>query len=574
MKNQRKNNLRFLLIILSLIFLFIYSCANQVPPTGGPDDKIPPKIIYNYPENQTLNFSDNKIIIEFDEYVDKKSVTDAFFISPFIKDELEFIWSKRELIIKLPDSLKKDQTFVVSLGTGIRDVRNNQMEKPFNFTFSTGNKIDSCEISGTVFTNRFDNVQVQLFNIEKNEEIDFSNRKADYLGFVDNEGNFTLTGLKEGKYKIIAIKDAYKDFKYNMEQDLIGFYYKDFDLNDSNRVIRDVFIQLTKADTIAPIINSIKVVNSNNIQINFNEALDSSKINLNNFKIEDSLKNEEIKITGFSLGGMLSNVINISMPNTENEKRYRIIINNIFDKSGNNTLIDTLYFSGISDNDTSSPKLLSRMFGNKNEGVDILAPFIYFKFDKNLSENFKLKSAIFLSDSAKNNYEFELAFIDSSSFLIKPTQKLKSHTKYFLDIDFIYIKNTNGFKTDSIYRFEFWTLDERLFGELSGIIKNNNIKVKDSPLILELIPISDFDISLNKIIVKDENVSNFKFNRVREGKYFIRAFIDKNKDSLYTNGNFKKNLFSEPFFIQKDTIKINPRWPIKDYNLDVGILFR
>ncbi len=55
----------------------LLGCANQLPPGGGEVDKIPPEIIYSYPENGTINFKDDYIEFEFSEYVDKRSFKDA-----------------------------------------------------------------------------------------------------------------------------------------------------------------------------------------------------------------------------------------------------------------------------------------------------------------------------------------------------------------------------------------------------------------------------------------------------------------------------------------------------------------
>ena len=66
-----------------LSFIFLLRCANQLPPSGGDVDKIPPRIIEVYPPDGTINYSENFFELDFSEYVDKRSVRDAIFISPF-----------------------------------------------------------------------------------------------------------------------------------------------------------------------------------------------------------------------------------------------------------------------------------------------------------------------------------------------------------------------------------------------------------------------------------------------------------------------------------------------------------
>ena len=63
---NKKNT--FIFFLLSFILI---KCANQLPPTGGEVDKIPPKIDEVYPPDGTINFDKDYFDIEFSEYVDK-----------------------------------------------------------------------------------------------------------------------------------------------------------------------------------------------------------------------------------------------------------------------------------------------------------------------------------------------------------------------------------------------------------------------------------------------------------------------------------------------------------------------
>ena len=58
------------------------SCAQVVSPTGGLRDETPPKIIQSIPENETINFKGNKIMIEFDEFAILKDLKDNLLVSP------------------------------------------------------------------------------------------------------------------------------------------------------------------------------------------------------------------------------------------------------------------------------------------------------------------------------------------------------------------------------------------------------------------------------------------------------------------------------------------------------------
>jgi hypothetical protein len=68
------------------ILLIITSCAQIVTPSGGPKDDDAPKVKSSLPTNKTTSFSQNKITINFDEFIEIKK-PDQIVISPYIKEK-------------------------------------------------------------------------------------------------------------------------------------------------------------------------------------------------------------------------------------------------------------------------------------------------------------------------------------------------------------------------------------------------------------------------------------------------------------------------------------------------------
>ena len=132
--------------------LFLAGCANQLPPGGGEVDRIPPEIIFSYPDNETTNFEDDFIEFDFSEYVDKRSFKEALFISPALDKQPEISWSGTSVEISFPEGLKDSVTYVVTIGTDVVDVNNkNRMANSFSFSFATGDQIDRRSITGSVY---------------------------------------------------------------------------------------------------------------------------------------------------------------------------------------------------------------------------------------------------------------------------------------------------------------------------------------------------------------------------------------------------------------------------------------
>ena len=118
-------NSKSIIKILAVASLMLFTrCANQLPPGGGEVDTIPPQIIEVYPVNGTVNYHEDYFEISFSEYVDKRSVQDAIFISPVLQKPLKYDWSGKTLTVYFNDTLKVNTTYTVSIGTDVKDLNN------------------------------------------------------------------------------------------------------------------------------------------------------------------------------------------------------------------------------------------------------------------------------------------------------------------------------------------------------------------------------------------------------------------------------------------------------------------
>ncbi|RPI66158.1 MAG: hypothetical protein EHM47_17315, partial [Ignavibacteriales bacterium] len=104
-------------ILIIVVILFIYHCANQLPPGGGEVDKIPPRITEIYPPDGTLNYGEDYFEIEFSEYVDKRSVKEAIFISPATEGNISLDWSGKSVTVNFPGKLRENTTYNITIGT-------------------------------------------------------------------------------------------------------------------------------------------------------------------------------------------------------------------------------------------------------------------------------------------------------------------------------------------------------------------------------------------------------------------------------------------------------------------------
>ena len=197
---NRKNTLIFI-----LLSFFLIQCANQLPPSGGEVDRIPPEIEEVYPADGTTNYDEDYFEIDFSEYVDKRSVREAVFISPFIEGALNFDWTGTSVEVSFPEGLRKDLTYTITIGTDVVDRNNNnRMLQSFSFSFSTGDKIDRKMISGKIFGKVKEGIFLYAYTL--GDETDtLLTRKPDYVSQSGQNGIYTLSGLASVSYTHLTL---------------------------------------------------------------------------------------------------------------------------------------------------------------------------------------------------------------------------------------------------------------------------------------------------------------------------------------------------------------------------------
>ncbi len=234
---NRSINLKKFILKLTLIFTVItviHGCANQLPPGGGEEDKTPPKVKIISPKPNETNYSGNSISFEFNEYIDRRSFQDAFHTSPQVKGELEFNWGAKDVEVIFPkefDKIDPNKTFVVTVNTSFKDIRGNSVNEPVSFAFSTGSRIDMSSVTGRVYNAENKTVSILAYNMKSNYNP--TENLPDYAVETGPEGNYSLTNLAAGSYRIIAIIDDDRNLLYTGDRESYGVLPADIDIADS-----------------------------------------------------------------------------------------------------------------------------------------------------------------------------------------------------------------------------------------------------------------------------------------------------------------------------------------------------
>ena len=223
--------IRFSYIFLILAVLMV-GCAKRGSITGGLKDTIPPVLRSSFPENYSTNFNAKEIRLTFDEYVKIKDVSKQLIVSPPMKyaPVVTPMGASKYINIRIKDTLQPNTTYSFNFGSSIQDNNEGNPYQQFKYVFSTGTYIDSLSLQGIVkdaYKKEVDNfVSVMLYEVNDtfNDSVIYKQNPRYITNTLDSLKTFKLENLKEGKYLLVALKDANNNYRFNPKSEKIGFY--------------------------------------------------------------------------------------------------------------------------------------------------------------------------------------------------------------------------------------------------------------------------------------------------------------------------------------------------------------
>lgn len=221
MKSKNKNI--FQSIACLVVMLVVFSCANKGQgPTGGKKDETPPRVVKELPANGSLNFTKKGISIQFDENISLEKIGENVIISPPQKIMPAINAYGKNLYVDFNDDLLDSTTYSIDFGNAIVDLNEKNPLENFVFAFATGNEIDTLRISGTLINaedlNPISGIIVGIYT-EMNDSV-FTQKPFLRVGRTNSKGEFSISNVKAGKYKIFALGDLSRDYFYQQGEGL------------------------------------------------------------------------------------------------------------------------------------------------------------------------------------------------------------------------------------------------------------------------------------------------------------------------------------------------------------------
>lgn len=599
--------MRKLIIILLAIYglLTIFSCANRgVGPQGGPKDTTPPLVTKYSPADGCTNMAKNHIEITFDEIVVLDNPYQKVIVSPPQKSPAEVKAISHKVIINFIDSLQDSTTYTVDFTDAIKDNNEGNRLTGFSYCFSTGDHIDTLQISGRVIeASNHNPVADIMIGVHSNlDDTAFTTLPFRRITKTDAKGHFVIRNLAAGSYHLFALADIGSNYLFDMPNEKIAFldtiltptcitehsadtlYLPADSLNGDSTVI-DTIIHHTKHTYgpknillkafLEPDLRQYLVKSERKeryrMDMYFNLPLDSAPL-LRPVNFSDSLFRPVI-----------------SYSNKRDSITYWLTDTAL-------CAIDTLLFEYQHDTVTDTLQFLYRVAktnAKKNVGKGLGKDKGKEKPKSDTPDAPKKPAAERLTVSSNASQKFDIYRDLQLKFAMPTTMRESDSISYHLEIrkDTLWVPVKSGklrqldsagtmfaidhkWIADTAYQL---VLDSGLFRNMIGHVSYREtigLRIKSleeySKLILHLHNAKGNEIV--QLIDKDEKVvkeikatgKDIVFEHITPGIYYMRLFRDENGDGLWTTGKYSEHRQPEEVFYFPYDMELRAFWDVEE----------
>lgn len=528
--------MRFILAILCLCIL--YSCARQGSPSGGPKDTQPPRFLGSSPDTLSLNVSTDlkEIEIDFDEFIILKEPMKNIVVSPPLGSSASFlpIGSPAKTIrIKLEEPLQPNTTYNINFGNAIQDNNEGNKLPYFQYVFSTGEFIDSLEISGKAsipaFRKQSENLLVALFKMDSTYSDSLVlKQKPFYISKLDSAGMYKLNYLRPGKYQMIAFDDEVQNMQFDIGKEKFGFLEAPIELSENQSFNLELFDQI-------PPYKAEKTEQKGYGHIVFRFQGQPEEVEIQPLDFDFTTSKIYYTPKSDSLNFWFQPTIDSI---AENSKRIHFLVNH---EEQTDTL--TMVYSNLTKHSLNLDRK-SPLGYAPGRPVKFTANYPILGLDS--TQVNVVKDTIRLPAELMHDPE------DPNSFTLDFPIELASDYRVEIFPDAV----TDFFgKTNDTIQFDIRTKTRNDFGNLKLSLENK----PPHPFWIQLL--NEKDEILDEQFSTD---STFEYNYLPAGKYYFKILVDENENGFWDTGDFFTKKQPEPSFVYPSMINVRVLWDMDE----------
>jgi hypothetical protein len=533
-----------ILIVLAVCGLF-YRCAQVVPLSGGKKDTTPPKLLEAVPSSSSLNFNSAGIVLRFDEYVQLKDLKNQLIVTPRLKTDPEITAEGKKILISIKrEELKPNTTYRFYFGKAICDMREGNPISGYEYVFSTGSKIDTLHLRGTV-NDAFNlkpagDVIVGLYDWNENSDSLAYKQAPEYIAKSDAAGSFAFAYLPLQNFRVIAFYDKNKNLVYDGESEKIAFRDEELRLRSDSSMDLQIFAEegskLFIKKTVMPYFGRVMVIYNRKAVFNV-EVKDEE----NSWGVYEPAK------------GMEKDTISLYYKNAKDTMTLMI-----HEHGGKKIDTVSLAVPKLKINKRKSLQVNHNIAGGVL-GWKVPLRLNFFNIIDSSTCNFGRMQLIYKDDTTEVKEPVKLRFIEPMRIQVE--NKLKEGTSYKLKMDTACLFDWQGRYNDSMSI----TFRTQARGELGKITLNLLLNIKQAYIIQLL---SDKDVLMKEdyvsLSLSSSNAAIVDFTGVSPGTYKVKVIFDDNENKKWDTGNYLQNRQAEKVFISQKQIKAMSDWDVEE----------
>lgn len=239
------------ILVAAVLIAVVSACASIGRPEGGPRDEEPPKFVRSNPRPGQLRVDGNKVTVYFDENIQLDDAFNKVVVSPVQTQAPAISSNAKSVTVELRDTLQRDVTYSIDFGDAIKDLNEGNILDGFAIDFATGDTIDTLRISGMVLEARtLEPAQGMLVGVHANlDDSAIMTLPFDRIARTNQYGQFTIRNLKPGTYRVFALNDMNRDYKWDRSED-VAFYDYTVSPVVENIEVCDTFLRADGTDSL------------------------------------------------------------------------------------------------------------------------------------------------------------------------------------------------------------------------------------------------------------------------------------------------------------------------------------
>ena len=565
-----------LVAVACIVGLVAVACAREGMPPGGPRDRIPPWVVDTDPPAGSIHVPpDVSPTLTFSERIQPRSIEGNLYIAPIVEFVAEPNWRGNEITVRFEEPLLADRTYIITVGTGIRDMRSNRMDSTFVYALSTGPSIEEGEVNGlTVHDGQpARNTYVWAYDLAGKPDPNPAGTTPDYLTQAGRDGTFTFTHLSAGRYRLFAFLDQGRDRLYDAGVDPIGVPTRDVVLSEEGMTEEGMsdgpmWFRMAVNDTAAMHVMSARVSHRREVSVFLSEAPREDMVrDTGAYAIAGVEADESLEVTSAYQDPADPATIVLTTAPQVRDRVYRLTVTGLENTWSEpmDTTENTAEFTGSSIENPPAPRLLEVHPDNRSRDV---AQSVELRFS--FSEPVTLEEgAVVLRDSTGQESGGDLRWIDATVAAMQPDSLLQLSTDYEILVLAGLVSNrfdqplqATGDRPDTL-AYTFSTIDPESYGSLSGRFED------EDPSGAGAVGISLYQLRDSEPASETQldGPGDFRFDNVLPGRYILQAYRDANGNGKFDYGNALPFVPAERSMVHPDTLEVRLGWETEDITL-------